>query len=112
MVKKAEKKRRVNPLLPMFGAVLAVIFAFFAFLLKDPARSFLVSRRVDFGGMPSNTVDLLIAVTIWLVLFGTAMFIVAMMVGRSVDEKQAISFYKQEAKDRKRRQKEKKYRRR
>ena len=111
MVKHAERKRKRNPLLPVFGIGLAVVFALFAFLLLDPARTFLLSNGVTFGTLQPSVRDLLIGGMIWFVLFGTSMFLVAIMVGRNFDEKENIDFLKQSAKMRKQRERERKRRR-
>ena len=95
-----KKKRRRNPLLPVFGAVLALVFAGFSYLLVPTVHNFLVSKGVSFGGMAPATLDLLIGVAIWLVLFGIAMLFVAILTGRSNDEDLAIQFSKEAAKRR------------
>ena len=92
--------KRRKPLLPIVGIVLALAFAFFAYLLTSPVRTFLVSRRVSFGGIPANMISPLIGVAIWLVLFLVAMFFVALLVGRDPVEDQAIKFNKEALKRR------------
>jgi hypothetical protein len=93
-----QKKKRRNPLLPVFGLVLALIFAGFSYVLMPIVRNFLVSRGVSLGGVAPATLDILIGVVIWLVLFGIAMLIVAILTGRSADEDLAIKFNKEAAK--------------
>lgn len=95
-----KKKQRRNPLLPVFGVILALVFAGFAYLLMPVVRNFLVSKGVAFGGLAPATLDILIGVVIWLVLFGVAMLFVAMLTGRSADEDLAIKFNKESAKRR------------
>ena len=94
-----KKKQRRNPLLPVFGVILALVFAGFAYLLMPVVRNFLVSKGVAFGGLAPATLDILIGVVIWLVLFGVAMLFVAMLTGRSADDL-AIKFNKESAKRR------------
>ncbi len=101
-----KKKRRRNPLLPVFGLILALAFGLFAYLLMPTVRGFLTSRGVSFGGLSSTTIDFLIAGAIWLVMFMIAMMLVAIFSGRSADEDQAIKFAKQAVKDRERQQQE------
>lgn len=93
-----QKKRRRNPLLPVFGAVLALIFAGFSYLLMPVVRNFLLNRGVAFGGLAPATIDILIGVAIWLVMFSVAMLLVAILTGRSADEDLAIKFNKEAAK--------------
>jgi Zn-dependent protease with chaperone function len=107
-----KKKRRRNPLLPIFGLILALAFGLFAYLLTPSVRGFLSSRGVSFGGVSASTLDLLIAGAIWLVMFMIAMMLVALFSGRSVDEDQAIKFAKQAAKERERQQMEREAKRR
>jgi nitrogen fixation-related uncharacterized protein len=97
---RVQKKRRRNPLLPVFGAVLALVFAGFSYLLMPIVRDFLVNKGVTFGGMAPATLDILIGVAIWAVMFGIAMLLVAILTGRSADEDLAIRFNKQSAKRR------------
>jgi len=95
-----EKKRRRNPLLPVFGLVLALIFAGFSYLLVPVVSNFMRSKGVALTGMAPSTLDLLIGVAIWLVLFSVAMLFVAILTGRSEDEDLAIQFNKDAAKRR------------
>ena len=95
-----KKKKRRNPLLPVFGIVLAVVFAGFSYLLMPGVRNFLLNKGVSLGGVAPATLDILIVVAIWLVMFSVAMLLVAMLTGRSQDEDLAIKFNKEAAKRR------------
>lgn len=104
MVKQAKKSKGPNRLLPIIGLVLGITFGLLAFVLTPTAKAFLVQQRVSFGGAAAATVDFLIWLVLWLVMFGIAMFIVALAVGTHEDDKTAMEFYKRAAK-RKERQK-------
>ena len=99
MVKQAPKKRvRPNPL---FGIVLGLTFALFAYLLAPYGEQILREQGVRFGTVQPQVVQLLVGGTIWFVMFGSAMFLVAMLSGRGTEEDHAIKFAKQTVKDRK-----------
>lgn len=107
MVKQAEKRRKRSPLLPVFGLVLALGFAAIAYVLSVPAYDFLMRQRVNFGTLGVNTAQLLIAAAIWIVLFGSSMFLVAILAGRTYDEDLSLKYYKEETKRRKQKELEK-----
>lgn len=111
MVKQAKKVKKRNPLLPVFGLILAIIFVLFAAVLVPPVADFLRSRNVDFGTLGVDVQNLIIGGMIWFIMFGTAMFFVAILVGRNPGEKENIEFMKHAAKRRKQRERERKQRR-
>jgi len=107
MVKHAEYKQRKNTLLPIFGAILAITFGFIAYVLVEPAQGFLRAQGVSFGTLSQLASDVLVGAVLWLLMFGVAMFIVAILTGRDRDEALALSFNKESAKYRDRQLKEK-----
>ncbi len=111
MVKQAEKKKKQSPLMPVIGLFLAIIFGLFAVVLIGPASQFLLDQRVSFGTMDVNLRNGLIGGMLWLIMFGSAMFLVSILVGRDPDEKENIEFLKRTEQTRKQRERERKRRR-
>ncbi len=99
MVKVAEKKRKKNPLLPVLGIILALSFGLFAYLLVPPVAGFMRSKGV---ALPADvtTQYLLIGGLMWFLMFGIAMFLVSILVGRSYDENLRIEHQKESARRR------------
>ena len=104
MVKQSEKQRKSSRLLPVFGLLLGLAFAFVSFVLLPTVKAYLVRQGISFGGASALTIDLLIGGSMWVVMFGIAMFIVALAVGTHEDDKTAKEYYKRSA-QRKKRQK-------
>ncbi len=98
MVKRAEHKRRSNPLLPIFGAILALAFGVIAYVLLPYVQRYLRTQGISFGTLSPLVSDLLVGAVLWLVMFGVSMFIVAILTGRDYDENIALSFTKESAK--------------
>lgn len=96
-----KKKRKANRLLPVLGIALAITFAVIAYFLLEPVRGYLRAQGVTSAFDP-QLADLLIGGVLWLLMFGTAMFLVSIVVGRDPAEKQSIEFSKQAAKRKKR----------
>ncbi len=112
MVKQASRKQKPNRLLPIFGLLLGLAFALVAFVLLPTVKAFLIQRGVAFGGASAPMIDLLIGGVMWLVMFGIAMFIVAMAIGTHQDDKTAMEYYKRSAQRKKRQKYEEELRRR
>lgn len=112
MVKQASKKQNSSRLLPVLGILLGLAFALVALVLLQPAKTFLFQRGVSFGGASAAAIDLLIGGVMWLVMFGIAMFIVAMAIGTHQDDKTAMEYYKRSAQRKKRQKYEEELRRR
>ncbi len=107
MVKRAEYKRQRNPLLPIFGAILAVGFGVVAYFLVPPVQGYLKALGISFGTLNKLTSDLLVGVVLWLLMFGASMFLVALATGKHPDEALALSFNKESERYRERQRKEK-----
>ena len=108
---KQNKKKKRNPLLPIIGLVLALSFAGIAYVVEPPVEAFLVNSGVSLSGLAPTTLRLLLAGMIWLVLFGTAMFIVAILSGHTPDEDESLRFYKESARRKKEQRRQKSRRR-
>lgn len=98
MVKRAEYKRRNNPLLPIFGAILAIAYGVIAYVLLPYVQRYLRTQGISFGTLSPLVSDLLVGAVLWLAMFGVSMFIVAILTGRDYDENIALSFTKESAK--------------
>jgi hypothetical protein len=99
------KKKKSNPWLPVIGIVLAVVFLVIAYVLAPEVVAYLrrSAPQLEVGTLANPTTEQLIfAGIIWAVLFGVGIFIVAILSGRDVDERQGI----QVRKDMQKRQKE------
>ncbi|NPV68315.1 MAG: hypothetical protein HPY64_14330 [Anaerolineae bacterium] len=107
MVKRVEYKRRRNPLLPIFGAILAIAFGVIAYVLLPYVQRYLRTQGISFGTLSPLASDLLVGAVLWLVMFGVSMFIVAILAGRDYDEDVALSFTKESARYRERQRAEK-----
>jgi hypothetical protein len=111
MVKQAEKVKKRNPLLPVYGIIVAVGLFIVAFALVNPAidlgRKFSPGLRLDgpdFSIGPSDKTDpnsptkitfpstqrLAVAFAIWLVLLAVAYTVVGILVGRDPESAKAI----------------------
>lgn len=92
MVKVAEKKKAKNPWLPFVGFMIAVsvgVIAYFgAPILTEFVKDYIgeaeFNRRL--GTTSQGTFELAVAVFIWLILFATAMMIVAAAIGEDPEE--------------------------
>lgn len=104
--KPPKKKRKSNPLIGIF---LAVFFFGVSYLLAPTIATFLRARGVSFG-LTTTTAQWLITALLFFVLFGIAMFVVSMLVGRDLDEDAAIKFNKEAVKRREFLRKEKEQR--
>ena len=87
MVKKAEKVRKRNPLLPVFGAIVAVGLGAIAYVVSS---QFVIKipqvRNTIAGNEPLATWAF--TFIIWLVFLGLAYFVVAVGAGKDPDTKQ------------------------
>lgn len=98
MVKQAEKIRKRNPLLPVFGLIVAIGLFVIAFSLVEPIRVFVAQKYPDSGfaqslGTPKefqltptfklpSLPRLGVAFAIWLILLAIAYTLVAVLAGR------------------------------
>jgi hypothetical protein len=103
MVKQAKKKksRAKNAIMPIVGIILALAFAFFAYLLTPGVEEFILDQGVSLDKIEPALRPIIIGGAIWLILFSIAMFVVSLMVGRDFDEDQALKFKRDEVKRRK-----------
>ncbi len=83
MVKIAEKRQTRNPLLPIFGIIVAVGLAVAAWFGSDILIQAVPQLKASFSGGPSATTGhLAIAVGLWLALLALAYFLVAFLAGK------------------------------
>jgi|GraSoiStandDraft_16_1057320.scaffolds.fasta_scaffold1072654_2 hypothetical protein len=84
MVKKAEKIRKRNPLLPIFGMIVAIGLGAIAYIVSSEVILKMPQVRTVVG---ANTVmaKWAFAFVVWLVLLGVAYFLVAMAAGKDPD---------------------------
>lgn len=109
-----KKKRRVNPLLPVLGILMAIAVAVIAYILVPyivdqwPALNRIITSGQNIHVLwPPSRERIIFTVVMWAVVFGAFMFVVALMVGRHPDEEENIKFQKEAAKRFKERQREK-----
>jgi len=84
MVKQADKDTRRNPLLPVFGLLLAAgLFAIAYFL----SSTYIIHNRyvLSIMGAPSVKNAVIFAIGVWVILLAMAYFLVAVLVGKSPD---------------------------
>lgn len=90
MVKQAEKIKKRNPLVPVFGLIIAIGLAVAAWFITDllidkvPA---LTSAFRSISGQRSTLGQLALAGVIWLAMLAIAFFVVAMLVGKDPSDK-------------------------
>ncbi|MBX3065454.1 MAG: hypothetical protein U0528_16500 [Anaerolineae bacterium] len=84
MVKQAEKLKKVSPLLPIYGLVVAVGLAVVARLLVDPVLKVLpeLNSALLSSGYPYETMKWVVAGAMWIVFIGLAYFLVALISGK------------------------------
>jgi cation transporter-like permease len=86
MVKQAEKIRKRNPLLPVFGLIIAVGLFAVAYILSSQVVIKLPQVRGVIGGNQSLA-TWAFAFVLWLVFLGVAYFFVALAAGKDPDQK-------------------------
>jgi hypothetical protein len=103
MVKQAKKKsnRAKKAVMPIIGIVLALVFAFFAYLLTPGLEEYILDQGISLEKIEPALRPLIIGGVIWLILFSVAMFFVSLLVGRDFDEDQALKFKREAVKRRK-----------
>jgi type III secretory pathway component EscU len=106
MVKQASKQERKNPLLPIFGLILALTFALVSYLLLPYAQDYL-ARQGILSGFDPLVSKLMVGGVMWFLMFGVAMFIVSLFAGREADEDVNLKFKKDSVKYKKQMRREK-----
>jgi hypothetical protein len=98
MVKQAEKVRKRNPLLPVFGLLLAAGLFLVAYVVAGEVV------KMPQVNMRNSTAQIAFAFGIWLGLLAISFFLVAVLAGRDPDSARNIQLRPRERDIKKRRQ--------
>lgn len=94
MVKKAEKDTRRSPLLPIFGLLLAGGLLAVALVVTDQIvlkqGNFIGGHVLAVIGQANTTYRIAFTVAIWVALLAISYFLVAVLVGKDPNDKDAI----------------------
>lgn len=94
MVKKAEKDTRRSPLLPIFGLFLAGGLLAAAYVVVDlvvlKTGNFIGGKVLAVIGQPTPMYRIAFTIAIWVAMLAVAYFLVAVMVGKDPNDKDAI----------------------
>ena len=84
MVKQAVKLQKRNPLLPIFGLIIAIGLGVVAYLLMRPVIRLVPNLGGAIAGMGSrsNWGEIAVAFTLWVLMSAFAYFVVAVLTGR------------------------------
>jgi hypothetical protein len=88
MVKQAEKERKRNPLLPVFGLLLAAGLFVLAYVIAGEVIKMPQVKSVVLG--MKNTAQLIFGFAIWLGLLAISFFLVAVLVGKDPESTKGI----------------------
>jgi hypothetical protein len=82
MVKKAEKIKKRNPLVPVAGLIIGVGLAVVAAILIDPVLNLINARGALFAtGSNYNLARFLVGAVLWAIMAGVAFFIASLLIG-------------------------------
>ena|SRR5689334_18359225 len=94
MVKQAAKENKRSPLLPILGLLLAVGLLAIAYVLVDQVvlktGNFIGGHVLAVIGQSTTTYRIAFTVAIWVALLAVSYFLVAVLVGKDPNDKDAI----------------------
>ncbi|MFC1961312.1 hypothetical protein ACFLYO_11465, partial [Chloroflexota bacterium] len=114
MVKQASTNQGFNKWLPILGIILAVVFGALAYALLNPIMELLEENDIansaflikTFGSSADMVTRLMVWGLVFFMTFGTAMFLVSLLGGRSFDEDANIKYLKASAQRKEREKRE------
>ena len=93
-IRQAERVRRRNPLLPVFGILIAITLMIFSYAVEEPFIKLIQTKFPQAGiaqsADPFSTTRMLFTFGIWLVLIVIFSLVVAILGGRSPDSAQNL----------------------
>jgi hypothetical protein len=103
MVRQAEKHETKNPLLPVFGLIIAIGLGVAAWFGSDLLIQAVPQLKSNFGGVGQQATigHVAIAIGLWLALLALAFFLVALLTGKDPESAKGMKLPPREVKKKK-----------